>query len=193
MEYSITNSSEVWVKLKGYEGYLEVSSEGRVRSVDRIILRKDTMTPVFKQGRVLSIQKDRQGYCRIAVSWKGSTNCLKIHRLVAMMFIPNPENKPQVNHIDGDKSNNKVSNLEWVTNSENQLHAVENGLRIHLKGEESHAFKRKVDVYEKGVYIITLCGNDDMRNFGVDYRLVSACLLGKRKTHKGYTFKSSEE
>lgn len=73
----------------------------------------------------LKLSKNQDGYKVIKIKGKE----YKVHRIVAMAYIPNPENKPQVNHKDGVKSNNKVSNLEWVTNSENQLHAWKTGLQ----------------------------------------------------------------
>lgn len=82
-----------------------------------------------KTGRVLKGQPNGKGYLRVSIGGKLQF----IHRLVATKYIPNPENKEQVNHIDGNKLNNSVDNLEWVTNQENRNHAIEEGL--HLYGE----------------------------------------------------------
>lgn len=127
------------------------------------------------------------------VGVKPNKKTIRPHRWVAVLFIPNPECKPQVNHIDGVKSNNSLSNLEWVTNSENQKHANETGLRVSPVGQKSHRFERAVDVFKNGEYITTLSGNAEMKAFGVDFRNVSACILGSRNSHKGYTFKISKE
>lgn len=112
-----------------------------------------------------------------------------MHRLVASAFIDNPDNKPQVNHINGVKSDNRACNLEWVTNRENQIHANLTGLRHTNVGESSHRFKGVIAVYDKnGLQVDTLYGNADMASKGFDYRLVSACVNGKRKSHRGFTF-----
>jgi hypothetical protein len=82
----------------------------------------------LRDHRVLKSGTDSKGYQRVRVTVNRQKCCLKVHREVAKAFVPNPENKPQVNHIDGDKSNNAASNLEWVTNKENARHAMKNGL-----------------------------------------------------------------
>lgn len=84
---------------------------------------------VFHGKRPIKGQPNSKGYLRVVIHRKAYF----VHRLVAQLFIPNPDNKPQVNHIDGNKLNNAVTNLEWVTNKENREHAVINGL--HLRGE----------------------------------------------------------
>jgi hypothetical protein len=95
---------------------LTIHSDGTIESYDRYVLRGNHHMLI--RGRILKPSVDRKGYLSIATEGKR----LSVHRLVAEMFLPNPERKPQVNHIDGDKSNNSVDNLEWCNNSENNLH-----------------------------------------------------------------------
>lgn len=106
---------ENWRPVRGYEGLYEISDKGRVRSLPRngTVLRK----------RILKPHLLKSGYWQVELSMDNKMHGYRVHRLVAAAFIPNPENKLQVNHIDGDKENNCVENLEWVTRSENQLHA----------------------------------------------------------------------
>lgn len=89
---------------------------------------------------ILKPAKDNKGYLKVGIIFLGKLKSYRVHRLIAETFIPNPENKPQVNHINGIKSDNRVENLEWCTNSENQLHAIENGLIIHKKGYKRDCF-----------------------------------------------------
>lgn len=94
-----------------------------------------------KQGKEKAQFISKDGYPQVVI-WKNNKGTFKlVHRFVAKAFIPNPENKPCVNHIDGNKANNKVENLEWVTYSENTLHALEMGLKVPEQGEDVHNAK----------------------------------------------------
>lgn len=105
--------NEIWKDIQGYEGLYQVSTLGRVRSLDRLIksrygnFRKIT-------GKIIKPNKIWSGYLRISL-WKQQVEYKSLHRLVAETFIPNPQNLPCVNHKDEVKSNNSVSNLEWCT------------------------------------------------------------------------------
>lgn len=177
-----------WLKTE-FDGY-EVSNTGLVRSIDRWIIKSATGKLVFYRGRILKTQIDKRGYERVRISINGSKTTLKVHRTVAIAFIKNPTNLSQVNHKDGNKTNNHVDNLEWMNNSENQLHAISTGLKEVFFSTKAIAFTGSVEVYDKNKNLVTtLAGNKEMKDFGLDFRLVSACILGKRKTHKGFSFK----
>lgn len=120
--------NEVWKDIIGYEGFYQVSNIGRVRSLDRDMIDKNGIGYSLK-GSIRKISCTGKGYQNIGLSKDGEQKTFFIHRLVAESFIPNPKNLPIVNHIDGDKRNNVATNLEWVNNSQNILHAVEIGLR----------------------------------------------------------------
>lgn len=125
---------EIWKSVAGFDGKYEVSNCGRVRSIDHEVKSLGGWRTV--KGRVLK-QRVEHGYCRVQLSIDKSSHPHKqVHRLVAEAFVPNPENKPEVNHIDGCKTNNCSDNLEWVTSSENSIHALENGLQSHKSDEE---------------------------------------------------------
>ena len=117
----LSNSNEVWKPIVNFENRYEVSSFGNVRSIQdnhgRTICKSKT------------IRKSWNGkYLSVCLSYKDKGRHELVHRLVAMAFIPNPDNKPQINHIDGNKHNNHVSNLEWATCKENIQHAHNTGL-----------------------------------------------------------------
>lgn len=107
---------EEWKPIKGYEGLYEVSSTGKVKS--------------FQRGgtKILHQNINQSGYHHVILSKGKVKKDLRVHRLVASAFIPNPLNKPEVNHIDGDKHNNNADNLEWATRKENINHSIKTGL-----------------------------------------------------------------
>lgn len=107
---------EEWRPVVGYEGLYEVSDWGRVKSLDRII---DTILGYkqFCKGKMLKNSKDKNGYLFVALGSKNKNK--KVHRLVAQAFIPNPENKSEIDHIDGNPQNNFVENLKWANRKEN--------------------------------------------------------------------------
>lgn len=104
---------ETWKDIKGFEGIYQISNMGRVKS-----FKADP------NGRILSIKNSKGDYLNIVLCHGNKRRSVKVHRLVAEAFIPNPDNKPEVNHKDGNKQNNRVGNLEWATRIENQRHAL---------------------------------------------------------------------
>lgn len=129
---------EVWKDAVGYEGHYQISNHGRIKSVDRYVTSKTGVKRLLK-GRIrktVLAGRDRC-YPTIVCSVAGKNKREYIHRLVARAFIENPEGKPEVNHVDGDKENNHVNNLEWVTRSRNKFHAYENKLKVAPKGESN--------------------------------------------------------
>lgn len=132
-------NNEQWKDIKGYEGIYEVSSEGRIRknknhsfNRGRIVAPGYMMKPI--QCHVKDKKKAGYRYVFLATGIKGEkSKKFPIHRLVAKAFIPNPENKPEVNHVNTIKHDNRAENLEWVTGLENQIHAFKNNLAISPK------------------------------------------------------------
>lgn len=117
---------EVWIDIKGFEGLYQVSNLGNVRSVDRIV-RQSNCTRVMK-GKLLSPAISGGHYYTVVLSNKDNRKSYTVHRLVAENFIKNDDKSNVVNHIDGNKLNNNVSNLEFITHKENMKHAIELGL-----------------------------------------------------------------
>ena len=140
--------NEIWKPIKNYETKYLVSNLGRVKGLDRTKIGKSGKVYPVK-GKVLSTGGKSKTYSQVILHNESERSYPLIHRLVAEAFIPNPENKPQVNHIDGDKRNNIYNNLEWATGSENQLHAYKTGLQSHQYGDDRYCSKLKeVEVKE---------------------------------------------
>lgn len=118
---------EEWRDIPGFENRYQVSTYGRVRSVPRYV--SNHTGELLVKGKVLSQRTNKKGYMCIDIVRNDGKRCYYgVHRLVALTFLQNPLNKPQVNHIDGNKVNNHIDNLEWCTNSENEKHAFRMGL-----------------------------------------------------------------
>lgn len=156
-------NQEIWKAIDGYEGLYEVSNHGNVRSI--------------KRGIILKPATNTFGYQIVGLSKNGKRKEGKIHRLVAKAFIDNPNNKKQVNHIDGDKKNNNVSNLEWVTNQENTIHALNTGIKKTII----------IRVVETG-RIYRGCGECARAINGNPADIMRCLRTTKTKTHKGYHF-----
>ena len=143
--------TETW---KAFETGYEVSNLGNVRSIDRIV--QTAKQPLRLKGKVLKPAIDKKGYKRVAIMVNGKLTTLKVHRIVAKAFIDNVDGKPQVNHIDCIKTNNEVSNLEWVNNSENIQHAFDNGLMKAKRLHESPRCKQTKEGIEEIVRLKSL-------------------------------------
>ena len=137
---------EVWKDIEGYEGLYQVSTCGNIKSLAKP--RKNGNGRCYIQKEKLLKQSfTSTGYKKVELYKDGKRKSFKVHRLVAIAFIPNPDNKPEVNHIDGNKINNNIDNLEWVTSSENTIHAYETGLSPNKKELDEI---RIIELYNKG-------------------------------------------
>ena len=129
---------EIWKDIKGYEGMYQVSTQGNLKSLDRIVNHPKSIKLTLKGG-VIKSSVNGSGYKIVQLNKNGKGVIYLVHRLVSGAYLNNPDNKPQVNHIDGNKANNLLENLEWVTRSENMIHAYENNL--NHKGENHYKSK----------------------------------------------------
>ena len=172
---------EIWKWVVGYEGYYQVSNCGNVRSVDRVI---EYSTGQIRQhrGQVLKRRLDGGGYPHVSLYDSGQEWDAKTHRLVLETFVsPSPEGH-ECNHIDGDKLNNRIENLEWVTPGENNRHAYENGL--NQNAGEGHCWAKLTAHQVREIRQLYATGNYYQREigamFGVASTTVSRIVAGKR-------------
>ena len=164
---------EIWKDIKEYEGIYQVSNMGNVR-------RK-------KDNYIFKINKNSRGYRIITLTKNKKEYNLSVHRLVANTFIPNPDNLPQVNHIDGNKMNNKVDNLEWCTQSYNMIHAFKNKLEI----KEG----KKVIQYDLNMNMIKIWNKiiDAEKHLNISHGKISMVCNKKRKKAGGYIWRYYEQ
>lgn len=134
----------IWKDVPSYEGYYQVSSCGLIKSISRVVKYRENHSGLRKE-RILKLNVTKSGYVHAVICIDKVNKTVKVHRLVALAFIPNPENKPCVNHINGIKTDNRVENLEWCTYAENTQHAFKTKLKSGVKGEESHLSKLKTE------------------------------------------------
>jgi len=139
---------EIWKNVVGYEGIYEISSFGELRSLDRNTFHPNGNLELKGRIRVPSVSQ--AGYFQTTLSSNGENKYFFVHRLVAVAFLPNPENKPYVNHKDFNKQNNNVENLEWCTQKENIHHSIGGNRQVYKKGETHHCYGKK-KIIEKGV------------------------------------------
>lgn len=173
---------EVWKDVVGYEGIYRVSSLGRVRSLDHFVKHSNGRDRIQK-GRFLKRQFSLKGYFFVSLSRSKKRFHTGVHRLVAMAFIKNPNNKSQVNHIDGNKINNRPSNLEWCTNQENSIHAHRNNLITTNKGEDHH--QAKLTNQEVRELKRRLLNGETGAQLAKEYKL-SGAAVSKIKLNKTY-------
>jgi hypothetical protein len=174
---------EIWKDINGYEGYYQVSNIGRVKSLARVIeYRKGIYGN--KKEIILKTFKDGKGYLKYKLCKNGKEKSVISHRLVAIAFLHNLNQKPEVNHINGIKDDNRLENLEWCTSSENTIHALNQKLKIPQKGSE-HGMSK---LTEEKVLEIRLIGRTKTTKelgeiYNVHRTLISQVLLNKIWNH----------
>ena len=163
---------EIWKDIKGYEGLYQVSNLGKIKNKDNMPLHLNTNT---------------YGYKHVSLSKEGKSKTVPVHKIVATAFIENRDNKPQINHRDGDKTNNKVENLEWTTQKLNNIHAIKTNLRK----------TRVVKMYDKNDKYICSFKNrmeiDKFFNKKIDQSSITRCCNGKRKSAYNYKWRYEDE
>jgi hypothetical protein len=177
---------EIWKDVKGYEGYYQISNKGNVKSLD---FRRTGKHHLLKL-------KHNSGYPFVILGF-GKTWSVRVHRLVALAFLPTVEGKHCVNHINGIKTDNSVSNLEWCTFKENSLHMYRS------LGYRSPNFNKTGYENKKSKHIIALIDGNEVAEFpsstvaatklNLNRKCISLCCRGIQKEHGGYTWKFKQQ
>ena len=163
---------EIWHDIDGYEGLYQISNKGRVKSLYK------------GSERILKPRDNGRGYLRVQLTKENTSKHIRVHRLVARAFIPNPYNLPEINHIDENKKNNSVENLEWCDRRYNVNY-----------GTRNERVSRKILQYSKsGEFIREWQGAREVeRVLGIDNSHINACCRGKLKSAYGFIWKYKEK
>jgi hypothetical protein len=175
---------EIWKDILNYENIYQISNFGRVKSIERKLNTGNNFFRIKKEN-ILKQQSNKRGYSTCILTKNNKIQGVLIHRLVAQAFLPNPKNKPQVNHINGIKSDNNISNLEWNTSSENNKHAHLNKLNNARKGSENSLSKIVLNL-ENGIYYDSLKEAAYYNN--INYGTLKSAMRFKTKLNKKFTY-----
>lgn len=178
---------EKFVGIIGCEDKYQISDKGRLKSLAKTWIAGFN-TKRTKPDTIMAWSKDDFGYSIARIRVNGKNKMISLHRMLAIHFIANPDNRPCINHIDGNPGNNELANLEWSTYSENGLHAYRTGLNKKRFGEESHAGKPIIVTKKKTGEVIkfptlTMAAKSLNLNIGT----ISGTLVG-RKGSRDYIF-----
>lgn len=173
------SKTEVWKNIPGFEGLYQASSLGRIRSLDMKVKYKNTSSTALKKGKILSPKTTNKGYLEVVLMKNSVRHVKRVHRLVALAFIPNPENYTTINHINENKKDNSIESLEWCTVRHNC---------------EAYTASRNV-VYQYNLegklikiwHSLTRAAED----VGGDKTGIQHCCCAKLKTYKGFIWSYS--
>lgn len=175
---------EIWKDVKGYEGIYKVSNLGMVKRLSTEVFCRAWKKRRVKE-KVLKPCINTHGYYALNLSHKNKKAPQRLHRIIASAFVPNPENKKEVNHKDGNKLNNALDNLEWVTHRENGIHAYENGLNYSAKGADN-SLSKSVKQFDLSGKFIKQYGSihEAARETNIHHNTIGANLYGRTRACK---------
>lgn len=174
---------EEWKPIRGYEGLYEVSSFGRVKSLAKQWISGKNN---FKsKPDTIMVQVIAKGYLRLTLKNDGNQKTFIVNRIVAAHYWDNPDNLPEVNHLNGIKVDNFYKNLKWSTKSDNIIHALETGLKVPLKGEKhpNSRFKNNDIIEVRRLHKEGKNHREIAEIFGVKWRMIQKIVTGKRWKH----------
>jgi hypothetical protein len=154
---------EIWRDVIGFEGYYSVSNTGKVKALPRGV-KNPFGTLSFRKGGTLKLKKGR--YLRVSLIKNAHTTCLSVHRLVAIAFLDNPYNLPEVNHIDKNKHNNNSNNLEWISRRENETYKNDISKSSKYVGVnfKNGKWQARISINKKSLYLGVFINEDEAAN-----------------------------
>lgn len=187
---------EEWRDIKGYEDIYQISSLGKVRSFDRIATfrgRWGTLVHKHIKGIIKSPNLDTKGYWYVGLYKEGKVHYFKIHQLIATAFIDNPYGYNEINHIDGNKQNNSIENLEWCTHAQNIQHAVRTGL-LNPEDARKYHYRKVKQIDPKTNKVIRIWNTIIEAGKSLSHSKkpgnpIWCCLHGLRATNTAYGYK----
>jgi hypothetical protein len=186
---------EIWKDIKDYDGAYQISNHGRVKSVSRYIPSKNGSYRKTNE-RILKQKLSKEGYMHITLKRNKKQKTFLVHRLVAEAFLENNRSLPIVNHIDENKENNFINNLEWCDFSRNALHgsAMEKMIKTRAENEGEKSPKKVIGKpFNDSENVIVVEKLNDVKKYGFHPSAVSSCCNGKRLSHKGYYWNFTQE
>jgi hypothetical protein len=185
---NVNTMKEIWLPIKGYEDYYEVSNFGRIKSLNRVV---GDRVRIELPERIMKMSKNEAGYWMVDLYKKSKRTTNRVHRLVAEAFIPNPKNKPQVNHKDSNRANSCVSNLEWCTPSENTQHGYDFGnLTGYWSGRLGYENKSSKPIIQRSIsgdFIREFAGQMEAeRSTGIFQANIGKVCRGERNHAGGF-------
>ena len=184
--------SELFVDVKGYEGLYQISNLGTVKSLEHSIIRSNGKKQTFKE-RIIKPVLTKDGYYIVSLWKKGKGDRRLVHRLIAEHFIPNPDNKPFIDHINTNRADNRIENLRWCTPKENNNNPITCNNRSHKYNVTAYGFKNG---HSKPV--VRLANGDEKdvvfpNAFSTNVYSVGKCCKGEIKTSGGYKWQYVED
>jgi len=182
---------EIWRDVVDWEGYYQVSNLGRVKSLSRKVNGRNNKPNVIIE-RIRKQRINAEGYYSLPLNRFGLVKTVRVHRLIAEAFLPNPENKTDVNHINSNRADNSLSNLEWATRSENVTHGYVSGNRTKARGK-LNKLSISVNQYDLDMNFIKKhwCVSEAQSETGA-FHICQVCK-GTRKTSAGFIWEYADE